>query len=193
MNKSRVEFFSDAVFAIVITLLVLDIHVPEVAYSELPHALSEMTPKLISYFLSFVVIGLYWVGHHYYFRFIKKVNVVLLWLNLFHLLLVSLLPIPTALMGTYPYQSIPIFIYGLNLLALNLYALLIMYYFHTHKDLMESSFTTPIFKRFFRYFLIINGAYLVALTLSFIAPVVSFIMFILILLYAIKIYTIREA
>jgi uncharacterized membrane protein len=193
MEKSRVEFFSDAVFAIVITLLILDIHIPEVPYSQLPQALMEIVPKLTSYLLSFTVIGLYWVGHHYYFRFVKKVNNVLLWLNLFNLLLVSFLPIPTSLLGSYPYQPIPIFIYGLNLLALNLFALLVLTYLHTHKSLMHPEFTDTIYKRFIRLFLIINGAYLVALSLSFIVPVVSFIMFIVILAYAIKIYAIRES
>lgn len=193
MNKARVEFFSDAVFAIVITLLILDIHVPEVAYSALPHALEETVPNLISYLLSFTVIGLYWVGHHYYFRCVKKVNNVLLWLNLFHLLLVSLIPIPTALMGAYPFQPIPILIYGLNLLALNLYSLLVLYYFHTHKQVVTPAFTDEIFKRFINLFLIVNGAYLVAIAISFLSPITSFIIYILTLLFAIKIYAIRES
>jgi len=192
MDKSRVETFSDGVFAIVITLLILDIHVPEGAYSELPRALREMVPNLMSYFLSFAVIGLYWVGHHYYFRFLKKINSVFIWFNLFLLLLISILPIPTALLGRFPFEPIPVLIYGLNLLALNLFSLFMLYYIQRHPELATPEFSAGIFKRFVRIYLYFNGAYLIAIALSFTAPVVSYCIYILCLLIAIKIYAIRE-
>ena len=192
MNKSRVETFSDGVFAIVITLLILDVHIPEASYAELPHALLSVVPKLASYFLSFAVIGLYWVGHHYYFRFIKKVNNVFVWLNLFLLLLVSLLPFPTSLLGTYPFQPIPMLIYGINLLALNLFSLVMLYYIRRRPDLATPEFSDGVFKRFVRLYLIVNGGYLIAIALSFIFPVVSYVMYLLILAFAIKVYLIRE-
>ncbi len=192
MDKSRVETFSDGVFAIVITLLILDLHVPDVSYSQLPQALVGMVPKLTSYFLSFAIIGLYWVGHHYYFRFIKKVNNVFVWLNLFLLLLVSLLPIPTALLGRYAFQTIPMLIYGINLLALNLFSLGVLYYVHRRQDLATPEFSAGVFQRFVRLYLIVNSAYVIAIGFSFVAPVVSYIIYILVLLYAIKLYAIRE-
>ena len=192
MDKSRVETFSDGVFAIVITLLILDLHIPEVSYSQLPQALLATVPNLLSYLLSFAVIGLYWVGHHYYFRFIKKVNNVFVWLNLFYLLLVSVLPIPTTLLGRYQFQTIPILIYGINLLALNLFSLGMLYYVRRRQDLATPEFSTEIFRRFVRLYLIVNGAYVVAILLSFVVPVISYVIYILVLLYAIKIYMIRE-
>ncbi len=192
MEKNRVEAFSDGVFAIVITLLILDIKFSATSYNDLPQELWTMMPRLSSYLLSFTVIGLYWVGHHYYFKFIKKVNNVFLWLNLILLLLVSLLSIPTALLGRFPFETISTFLYGINLLALNSFGLVILSYISRHPELASEQYSKAVFKRYIGYYVIINGAYIIAIALSFVAPVVSYIIYILILILAIKIYALRE-
>jgi uncharacterized membrane protein len=74
MNKNRLEAFSDGVFAIVITLLVLEIKVPHVTFDKLGPALFELLPKFLSFGLSFVIIGVYWVAHHNMMHFIEKVD-----------------------------------------------------------------------------------------------------------------------
>jgi len=100
LSFERVVFFSDAVFAIVITLLVLELKVPHLTeHSEagLRHALVELLPRVIGFVISFLIIGLMWIEHHRIFRYIEDYNGGLLWRNLLLLLCVSFVPFPTAL------------------------------------------------------------------------------------------------
>lgn len=100
LSFERVVFFSDAVFAIVITLLVLELKVPhltEHSESALRHALVELFPRVIGFVVSFLIIGLMWIEHHRIFRYIEDYDGGLLWRNLFLLLCVSFVPFPTAL------------------------------------------------------------------------------------------------
>ncbi|NEA57264.1 DUF1211 domain-containing protein [Streptomyces sp. SID13666] len=102
MNESgRVEAFSDGVFAIAITLLVLEIKVPPHAGDHLWSALGEMWPSYAAYAVTFLVIGIMWVNHHTVFGFIARVDRVLLFLNLLMLMCVAALPWPAALMAEY--------------------------------------------------------------------------------------------
>ncbi len=102
VEKTRLEAFSDGVFAIAITLLVLDLHVPqEVAAGGLGHALARDWPNYASYVVSFFIIGIIWVNHHAMFGDIKRVDRPLLFLNLLLLLFVVAIPFPTALLAEY--------------------------------------------------------------------------------------------
>ena len=101
----RLIYFSDAVFAIAMTLLVLEIRVPEVppslAAAEVPTKVLALGPKFFSYVLSFLVIGTYWIAHHQTFRYVQSYDRRLLWLNLIFLLSISFIPFPTGLLGEY--------------------------------------------------------------------------------------------
>ena len=101
MDKNRLEAFSDGVFAIAITLLVLEIHVPEAPEGELWSALVEQWPSYVAYLVSFLVIGIIWVNHHRLFRSVARADATLLFLNLLLLLFVAILPFPTALLAEY--------------------------------------------------------------------------------------------
>ncbi|OVE85302.1 TMEM175 family protein [Natronolimnobius baerhuensis] len=100
-GTDRMEGLSDGVFAIVLTLLVLQFEVPDVDAAALPGALADQETLLISYLLSFVVVGLYWIIHHNLFQNLVAHNRVLLWLNLLFLLSISFLPYPTEVLGSY--------------------------------------------------------------------------------------------
>lgn len=100
LSFERVVFFSDAVFAIVITLLVLELKVPHLtdhSESSLRAALVEILPRVLGFVISFLIIGLMWIEHHRIFRYIDNYNAGLLWRNLLLLLCVSFVPFPTAL------------------------------------------------------------------------------------------------
>jgi uncharacterized membrane protein len=97
LEYDRVLFFSDAVFAIAITLLVVDIRVPEVVVNA-GHQLYESRSKMLSFAISFLVIGLFWIGHHRLFRFITALDRPLIFLNLLFLGTIAFLPYPTALL-----------------------------------------------------------------------------------------------
>ena len=101
-ETARLEAFSDGVFAIAITLLIIEIKVPQVdAQHSLTHALLDLWPSYFAYAISFVVIGIMWANHHAMFRDIIRCDHTLIVCNLFLLLSVSFLPFPTALLAEY--------------------------------------------------------------------------------------------
>jgi uncharacterized membrane protein len=96
-ETNRIEAFSDGVFAIAITLLVLELHVPDAPEGELWHALRQEWPQFGAYLTSFAILGIMWVNHHSMFRQIRRADRGLMFLNLLLLLWTALLPFPTNL------------------------------------------------------------------------------------------------
>lgn len=114
----RIIYFSDAVFAIAITLLVLEIRVTDgLSPQELTAALGGMWPRYLSYLISFSVIGGYWREHHRTFRYINAYDRRLLSLNLLFLMFVAFLPFPVSLFGEYTGQKIAVEIYASSIAA----------------------------------------------------------------------------
>lgn len=101
MSTSRVEAFSDGVFAVAITLLVLQFIPPEVQSGKLLSALLRQWPQLVTYTASFLTVGVVWVNHHTIFRGLKEVDRTIQFINLVLLLTVVLVPYPTELLGRY--------------------------------------------------------------------------------------------
>jgi uncharacterized membrane protein len=99
LEYDRILFFSDAIFAIAITLLIVDLQVPDVAHVESGQQLRETLPQIGGFALSFAVIGLFWVAHHALFRYIKGLDRQLVLLNLLFLGCIAFLPYPTALLS----------------------------------------------------------------------------------------------
>jgi uncharacterized membrane protein len=188
MNKNRVEAFSDGVFAIVITLLILDIRVPEVEYSQLLVSLVAVLPRIFAYVISFGVIGVYWLAHHQSLQLIGKLNGFLIWLNLAYLLAVSFMPFPTALLGRYPMQPIPIVIYGLNLIVANTTGVMLTLYLRAHPEL-GSGYTHRQGHKSFYLYGFVNGSYVLAMVLGFFVPTVSYGIFVVVLMVVIVFYS----
>lgn len=119
-DVERAAFFSDAVFAIALTVLVIEIRIPAVPQRELLHALLEALPEYLTFVLSFVVIGTVWLSHHRKFRMMSGHDQTLLRLNLLLLLLVASLPIPTAVLGRYGDTAVAVCLYagGIALIGL---------------------------------------------------------------------------
>ena len=116
----RLIFFSDAIFAIVMTLLILEIRAPDnvppdVAATEVPNLVWALWPKFFSYVLSFLVIGTYWIAHHQTFRYVRSYDRTLLWLNLVFLLSISFIPFPTDLLGEYGELRFSVIFYAASL------------------------------------------------------------------------------
>ena len=123
MSKSptqRVEALTDGVFAIVMTLLVLELSIPVISGTSagtlLTHRLIEMWPKYLSYVVSFLVLGLWWLYHHGVFENINRVDGRLLYYNLFFLMFVSLVPFSASLVAEYWREGTSALIYGINML-----------------------------------------------------------------------------
>jgi uncharacterized membrane protein len=101
MNTSRLEAFSDGVFAVAITLLVLQFAVPHVAAGHLLGALVSQWPQLVTYVASFLTVGIVWVNHHTIFKGLRAVDRPIQFINLILLLFIVLVPYPTQLLGYY--------------------------------------------------------------------------------------------
>ena len=128
LSKKRVELLTDGIFAVVMTLLVLEISVPQIsshdaidnaaAESELLNGLFDLWPKLLSFGISFIILAIYWMAHHRQFHYIKHSNRALIWINIVFLMATCLLPFSTSLLGEYMDQEISILIYGSNLIVI---------------------------------------------------------------------------
>src|SRR3954447_20148948 len=114
MNKTRLEAFSDGVIAILITIMVLELKVPDGGSWE---ALRGLEPVFLAYVLSFVILGIYWNNHHHMFQVVDRVDGRILWANSHLLFWLSLLPFATAWMGQNHAVALPTAVYGGVLVA----------------------------------------------------------------------------
>ena len=124
MGSNRLEAFSDGVLAIIITIMVLELKVPEGS------TLADLQPvstQLATYLLSFVYVGIYWSNHHHMFQLVRRVNGGTLWANMGLLFCLSLFPFTTAWMEESGFARTPMVVYGVNLLAAALAYTVLMY------------------------------------------------------------------
>ena len=109
MNKGRLEAFSDGVIAIIITIMVLELRIPE--GTQLAD-LRPLAPVFAGYVLSFIYVGIYWNNHHHMMHAVRTVNGAVLWANLHLLFWLSTVPLATAWLGQHPLATIPVALYG---------------------------------------------------------------------------------
>lgn len=118
-DPSRVIALSDGVVAIIITLLVLEIHVPELASGRsLRDALSEIRPSFIAFLISFVVVAIAWAGHRDLFAHVQRTDSPLVWLNILYLLPLCILPFGASLLARFDSEPVALRLYGFLLLAI---------------------------------------------------------------------------
>lgn len=108
----RVISFSDGVFAFAMTLLVTTVFVPVVAPEDLGQALRDDLPDIVGYFVSFAVVGYYWLAHHRLVATLGAVNTRFIRLNMLYLMMIAFMPFPTALFGRYSSESVPLLLYA---------------------------------------------------------------------------------
>ena len=109
MDTTRLASFSDAVLAIIITIMVLELKIP---HGVAPETLAPLLPVFLSYVLSFVYVGIYWSNHHYLLHFCRRVAGTVLWANLHLLFWLSLFPFVTGWMGQNHFAPLPTAVYG---------------------------------------------------------------------------------
>lgn len=113
---TRMETFSDGVIAIIITIMVLELKLPVFGTDdtsiEIERHLLKLTPYLLAYLFSFMMIGIYWTNHHHLFHLLENTDEGLLWLNMAFLFCISLIPLATALIGTNPRLTVSTIVYG---------------------------------------------------------------------------------
>jgi uncharacterized membrane protein len=184
LSTARLQAFSDGVFAVAITLLVLNLQVPQItSVSELVPRLGELWPKLLSYTLSFVLVGIYWVAHHNTFHYIQRSDRNLLWLNILLLMCIVFLPFPTALLGQYPEQRVSIIIYAGTLVITGLVLQLLWWYATSGRRLVDSNIDPRLVQWATRRNLTAPLLYLLAIGISVFSVPSSLVLFILVPLY----------
>lgn len=146
--KNRLEALIDGIFAVALTLLVLDIKLPEnVSYAsndQLWMRLLSLERHFAIYAISFIVIGMYWIGHHVQFHFVRYTDRRLIMMNLVYLLLISFVPFATDLVGEHENLILPSEIYGVTLLALSAMAYVHLNYLFRHPYLSSPTLTAEV-------------------------------------------------
>lgn len=176
MNKSRIEAFSDGVIAIIITIMVLELHIPELkegfSNTDVWSALLHLVPKLLAYLLSFVVVAILWLNHHSLFDKIPHSDSKLVWYNAFLLFSMSLIPLPTAFLAEHHLLYQATMFYGF-VMFLNAFAFFLMRrYIEVDAKLM------PYNKLVHKSNIISTVLYLLSIPLSLISVYLSFIIFV---------------
>jgi len=182
-GNERINALSDGVFAIVITLLVLELRVPaippQLVSEQLPIALREILPKAASHIVSFVVLGVYWVGHHNMFMHIKRHDRVLLWLNILFLMCVASMPFPTGLIVQYSQERWSMIIYAATLVASGVALDLIWWYATSKRRLVNPDMKDEFVAFVHRRVLMAPMLYLLAIGVSFLSIPVAKLLFLL--------------
>ena len=188
-TPNRLEALTDGVFAIVMTLLVLEISIPEIAHpslqAELPRRLIELWPKLYSYVLSFLVLGILWTLHHRSFHSIKRSDNALVWLNIVFLMFVALIPFSTSLLGNYGTEQLSIVIYACNALLALVMRLIIWIYATGKYRLVDSDISPRWLKTNKLISIVFLPSFILVIGVSFINVTAAFSVLMLLLVVAV--------
>ncbi len=174
MNKSRIEAFSDGVIAIIITIMVLEMKMPEGASLA---DLKGVLPVFLTYIFSFIMVGIYWNNHHHLFQAVHKVNGKILWANLALLFWLSLFPLATGWMGHNHFQEIPVALYGIILFMASVaFAVLV------HQIINDKNTSVDLIKAINKdkKGKLSSGLYIIAIVLAFFYPMVSVAIYVIV-------------
>lgn len=174
MKTNRLEAFSDGVLAIIITIMVLELKIPEGNTLE---SLKPILPTFITYILSFVYLGIYWNNHHHLMHASDMVNGKVLWANLHLLFWLSLLPFATGFMGENHFENIPTAVYGFVLFMASI-AWGILFYTLRQKHSNETLFRKA-YKSVWKAY-VSTGLYALGTVLSFFYPVIAIGIYVLV-------------
>jgi uncharacterized membrane protein len=181
-DTTRLETFSDGVFAIAITLLVLEIWVPQVEESEsLLVALLGLWPSYVGYAVSFLQIGVIWANHHNRFRLLERSDHVLLFLNILFLMCVAFIPFPTALLAEYIQGSegerqTAIAVYSGTLAVTGIFFTLLWLYAAKDYRLVNRNLDPRLLQAMTRRYLIGAVLYIVAFAIAFVSALASLVL-----------------
>jgi uncharacterized membrane protein len=199
IGLERVIFFSDAVFAIAITLLVLEIRLPtpteSVKDAELLSKLLGLWQSYMAYVLSFLVIGTFWIGHHRKFHFIRRTDPMLIRLNLLFLMVVAFVPFPSAIISEYSGRTATIF-YAIIMMLASLCMAAIWWHASRDNHLVDHSLSKGERRRQMAAPLITAGIFLASIGIAYVNPNISKIVWLLSLvasLYAGRSEQVRRA
>lgn len=167
-SVERTTFFSDAVFAISMTLLVIELHVPEVPADDLGSALRDLVPGYLTFVLSFVVVGAIWMSHQRKFQAINHYDQGLLRLNLAMLLFVASLPLPTAILGSYGDDVRAVVVYAATIAVIG-FLLSGMWLYAWHRGLVSDTIDLAVFRLVLVTSFPVPGMFLLSIPVALVA------------------------
>jgi uncharacterized membrane protein len=180
LEFERVAFFSDAVFAIAVTLLIINVHVPASvgtgpAAARFARGLGQQLGQIISWALSFYVVARVWIGHHTLFRYLREIDARLLGLNLLFLALVAFLPYATAVLGDWGNTGPGAAFYAASMAAVGLVQSAL--WFHARRaGLTSPSLTAESARAYLLHILTFPAVFLVSVPVAFLSPTAAEIM-----------------
>ena len=184
MTTERVNAFSDGVFAIAITLLVLDIKTPSAlkiaSDADLASAILALWPRYAAYVQSFLVIGVYWVAHHALLTYVRRVDRAFLWLNNVFLMCVAFIPFPASLLGTFTTYRAASLTYGTMLVVTGVALYIAWRYASRNNRLLAPDFPAWRRRAITKRILAAPILYIVAMLASFIEPVLCIALYALV-------------
>ena len=178
-GTQRLEAFSDGVFAIAITLLILDVKIPRLtgAGPSLGQSLLALWPAYLTYILTFITVGIYWANHNYVFKLYRSSDHVFNILNVFFLMCVSFMPLPAAALCEYvtrpEYRQAATIFYGVGLLLPGFTWLLVWLYASHNYRLIDPRLTRAFVQRMTRQYIASTVLYIISLLASFWNPIVG--------------------
>ena len=189
-GKGRLESLTDGVFAIIMTILVFNISVPELilftegdfASERLSAKFAALWPDFLAYVISFSTLGAFWVAHHRIFRWILYVDRPLIWINISFLMIIGLIPFSTTLLTQYLDSQNSIFAFSFNAILAGLLIYAIYYYVKRNPDLVDKSVQALIEKSSSRRIVATILTYSVAIIFSFIYLQASLFLLLLVLI-----------
>ncbi len=193
LGKGRLESLTDGIFGTVMTVLVLSLTIPIITTNsglasenaQLAAALNALYPNILSYVISFAILGTFWIRHHSMFHYVIRVDRVLLWLNILFLLTIGFIPFSTALIGLYFYLQIPLVIYGANLTATSITSQFLWFYATGKKLLSPDLIDEKIMSRINRRIVFGPLAYVVGIAVSFYSTQITILIYIAALIFLI--------
>jgi uncharacterized membrane protein len=180
MKSLRLEALGDGIFAIAMTIMVLELKFPEVemdTWQNFVHAIAAVKYNFLCYIISFIVLGIMWFGHRVMFEFIGRSNRQFIYLGVLFYMVVCLVPFSTQLLATHPLKWFAILIYALNLSMCNITLFVQWNYGLQRKSLLEREVTAEVREVATFLFLISPVVYAVAVVFSFFVPLVSIFIF----------------
>lgn len=186
-STTRIEAFSDGVMAIIITILVLELKVPQLAEKfsdgEAYDVALNMVPKLVAYAFSFLIIATFWVNHHNFFHNLSHSSPALLWHNNHLLFWMSLIPLPTGFIGEHPLSPLATTAYALVMFMTALSFTLMSRYAMFKGDLMASTINAIRRKAIIKRSWVGPSIYGVSIFASFVHPYAAWILFLTVPIY----------
>jgi uncharacterized membrane protein len=179
LDTVRIQALCDGVFAVAMTLLILDVKVP-LSSNDLWGHLYALRFKVLSYVFSFVILGIYWVGHHNQYHYIRRADRTLLWLNLLFFLTIAFIPFSAALIAAHTGERIAVSVYGVNLILAGGMLYLIWWYATAGFRLVDKTLNPDVVRLAKIKIIQAPVVYLGAIAVSFVSPAISVIAYVLV-------------